>query len=86
MVVHDASAEADLHIQLHTLQERLDQAELARVNETHSAASEHSEQLHRMHHQLAAAELQVLASRLLAPHLSPEARDAPLSAAAAAEA
>ncbi len=66
MVVHDASAAADLQIQLQSLQERLDQAELARVNETHAAASEHSEQLHRLHHQLAAAELQVLA-----PHLFP---------------
>jgi hypothetical protein len=69
MVALDVSAADELHIQLQTLQGRLDQSELARVNETHAAASEHSEQLHRLHHQLAAAELQVLASRLLTPHL-----------------
>ncbi len=58
-IVNDASAVVDLQLQLQALQERFVKAELARVKDAHSAAVEHSEQLHRLHHKLAATEMQV---------------------------
>ena len=57
----DVTAVADLQLQLQTAQERLAKAELARVKEKHAVAAEHSEQLHRLQHKLAAAEMQVTA-------------------------
>ncbi len=59
--VQDITAVAELQVQLQTLQERLDKAELARVKECHAAAVDHSDQLHRLHHKLAAAEMQARA-------------------------
>jgi hypothetical protein len=55
----DITAVADLQLQLQTAQERLAKSELARVKERHAVAAEHSEQLHRLQHKLAAAEMQV---------------------------
>ncbi len=57
----DIFAAADLHIQLQTLQERFAKAELAKAKESHAVAAEHSEQLYRLQHKLAAAEMQVTA-------------------------
>jgi hypothetical protein len=58
-MAHDASATADLQLQLQALQERFVKAELARMKDAHAAAAEHSEQLHRLHHKLATTEMQV---------------------------
>lgn len=57
----DVAAVADVQAQLQAAQERVAKAELARVKENHALAAEHSEQLHRLHHKLAAAEMQVYA-------------------------
>lgn len=80
----DVSAAAELQIQLQTLQERLDKVELARVKECHAAAVEHGDQLHRLHHKLAAAEMQARAPCLIA--LTPPKNTNYASGAAAAEA
>ncbi len=63
----EVSAAADMQMQLQMLQERFAKAELARVKDAYAAAAEHSEQLHRLHHKLAAAEMQVLALHTLLP-------------------
>ncbi len=66
----DFLAAADLHVQLQSLQERFAKAELAKAKESHAVAAEHSEQLYRLHHKLAAAEMQVTAgstARCIAP-------------------
>ena len=55
----DGSTVAELQQQLQLLQERVAVAEIAKVKDMHAAATEHSEQLHRLHHKLAAVEMQV---------------------------
>ncbi len=68
----DVSAAMELQSQLQTLQERLHVAELARVKEMHAAAAEHSEQVRRLHHKLAATELQVPVPNEMGPESTSE--------------
>jgi hypothetical protein len=61
----DSCAVPELQQQLLAQQERFALAEVSRLKEAHATAAEHSEALHRLHHKLAATEIQVNGSLIL---------------------
>ena len=65
IAAHEVSAAADLQLHSQVLQGRFAKIEPTAAKDSQAAAAEHADQLHRLHHKLAAAEMQVLSLEML---------------------